>query len=679
MAEYKEEGKKTNWVEWRNKRIGRSGEAPQRANLKFGRIAWCQAFDRGDQYKKLDEVTGEVKDVFITRETRCIYNVCRTFNDAYAAKMWKGNPVPTTSPFSTNTEDYDEDVSVATNAAVEYWWKTVVNGPIKGNGTTRTAAVGGIGWAKILYNKNQKSGLYDGEVIWDRVNPLHAYPNADATCDEEIREFDHHFPKEKSVAEEEFAEQMKKLGITELQSQSKNDAHPDIAETSKKISSLQSDEVKETVIIDDIWITACKKYPKHWVAETDEFGMPAVDDQGNPKGEWRGGRHVIMVGDDVLVDEECSEPECDSVPFFSFAVNKSDDDLIGIGVTYPIIPIQRDMNKLNSIVAENADTMGHLKWVIKEGSVTNPSAFDNMSGEVISYSGDTAPKQSTASPLPVHITGRFWELMEMAKFITKIQALDLGTIPKGGSQMSTGTTNRMTESEEVMFSPEINRLKDFVGRIVRRYLFLAKKYYKEERIVTITGENKRPEAVAFKAEALQDNYNVDIKVGEGFSRSDDAQVMAITNLMQTPAFDQSGIDPRVVMEEMMKKMGLTKLKEDTFKDERQAKRYLKLILSGENAPYSEFVNPNAHIKVFTDFIKQPQYDGLDVKIRVGIDRYLKQMVNMTMGQNAPPPAAVPPGNTAPIQSQPQDMGGRPPMPNNELAASPPAPQGDLNG
>jgi hypothetical protein len=648
------EDKKTNWVEWRNERIGAGDGAPQKANLVFGRIAWCNAFDRGDQYKILNETTGTVEDVYVRRETKCLYNICQVFNDAYTAKMLKGDPIPVATPYSTNTEDFDEDLSVATNGAVEHWCKNAGKFPSFLRDTTRAAAVGGIGYAKIVYDKNRKSGIYDGEITLEKVNSLHAYPNADGTNDEEWREFIHRFPKEKSVAEEEFAEQMKSLGITELQSVSKSDAHSEQTEASKKQDFSYNAEVKGTIIQDDIWIKKCKKYPN--------------------------GKHVILIGEHTLVEED--NPEPDMLPFFAYVVNPKEGELVGRGITYPIIPIQRDMNKLNSIVQENADEMGHLKWMVHENANVLPGAFDDMAGEVVNWGGTERPFQSTASPLPVHITGRFWELMEMAKFITKIQSLDLGTIPRGGSQMNSDTTNRLSESEEVMFAPDVNRMREFVQKIIRRYLFLAKKYYKEERIITIIGENKRPEAVSFFADKLKDDYNVDIYVGQGFEQSKAGKIAAITNLMGTPAYQQSGIDSRLVIEELMRGFNLTKLREDTFKDERQAKRYLNIILAGGKPTVSKYINPNAHLKVVSDYIKQPQYDDLPLEIKAEVDNYMDFLVDMTMPapQTPPPPGANAPqgapGNENPVVPNPDiapNLGGRPPQ--NMGQAEDMAPQG----
>ncbi len=649
------EDKKTNWPEWRNERIGAGDGAPQKANLVFGRIAWCNAFDRGDQYKILDETTGQIQDVYVTRETKCLYNICQVFNDAYTAKMLKGDPIPTASPYSTNTEDFDEDLSVATNGAVEHWCKNAGKFSRFLRDTTRAAAVGGIGYAKIVYDKNRKSGIYDGEVTLEKVNSLHAYPNADGTNDEEWREFIHRFPKEKSVAEEEFADKMKELGITEFQSQAKNDANPEQSEASKKQDFSYNSEVKGTVIQDDIWIKKCKKYPN--------------------------GKHVILIGEFTLVEED--NPEPDMLPFFAYAVNPKEGELVGRGITYPIITIQRDMNKLNSIVAENAETMGHLKWLVHENSNVSPGAFDDKSGEFVSYGGERKPEQSTANPLPAHITSRFWELMEMAKFITKIQSLDLGSIPRGGSQMNSDTTNRLSESEEVMFAPDVNRMREFVQKIIRRYLYLAKKYYKEERIITIIGENKRPEAVSFFADKLKDDYNVDIYVGQGFEQSKAGKLAAITNLMQTPAYQQSGIDSRLVIEELMRGFNLTKLREDTFKSERQAKRYLNIILQGGKPTVSKYINYNAHLKVVGAFIENPVYETLSLDIKGEVDKYMDFLVDLSMGQqpqgpmNGQPNAPQGmPGNENPVVPNPDqsvDLGGRPPS--NMGQAEDMAPQG----
>ncbi len=648
MAE-KIEPKKTNWVEWVHERIGAGDGAPQKSNLVFGRIAWCNAFDRGDQFKILNETTGSVEDVYVTRETRCIYNICQVFNDAYTSKMLKGDPIPVASPYSTNTEDFDEDLSVATNGAIEHWCKNAGRFPQTLRDTTRSASVGGIGVVKIVYDKNKKSGIYDGEVLLEKVNSLHFYPNADATCDEEFREVIHRFPKEKSVAEEEFSEQMKKLGITELQPQNKSDAQIEMSQASKKQDFSYDAEVKSTVIENDIWVKKCKKYPN--------------------------GKHVIVIGNVTLVEED--NPEPDMLPFFCYAVNPKEGELVGRGITYPIIPLQRDMNKLSSIVAENADTMGHLKWLVHENADVLPGAFDDLSGEIVKYSGDREPKQSDVKSLPSHITSRFWELMEIAKFITKIQSLDLGSIPRGGSQMAKATTDRLSDSEEVMFTPDVNRMREFVQKIIRRYLYLAKKYYKEERIVTIIGENKRPEAISFFAEKLKDDYNVDIRVGQGFQQSTEGQIAAITNLMQTPAFQQAGIDPRMIIEELMKKFGLTKLREDTFKDERQAKRYLNIILKGGKPTVSKYINPMAHLKVVSDYIKQPQYDVLPLEIKAEIDKYMDFIVDISSPPPPPPTNTTgTPGNENPVVPNPdipQDLGGRPPS--NMGQAEPMAPQG----
>jgi hypothetical protein len=628
--EYKEE--KTNWAAWVEQRLANH---PYKKNLKHAKIAWCEAFYRGDQYKLLDEKTGAVRDVNITRETRCIYNVCKPFANAYVAKMLKGDPTPYATPYSTNTEEFDEDQCVAVNAAVEFWWKSVAMAPLKLRSVTNWATRGGIGFAKIYYDKNAKTGMYPGEVVWERVNPLHVFANADAQDDTEFREVIHRFPKEKSVAEEEFAEQMKALGVTELPSTPKADAASEHSELSKLIDEQSDAEVKSTVMVNDVWIRACKKYPN--------------------------GKHLIVIGPHTLVEED--NPEPDMVPFFAYRVNPLEDDLFGMGMLRPIIMIQRDMNKLNSIIQENASLMGHVKWLVPEASNLLPGALDDASGEKVLYSGDRAPTQSQAAPLPNHIVSRFWELFRMAQFITGQQDVGMGMVPYRGSQIATGVTQELKNSEDTIFAPDVAQMIEFVQKVVRRYLFLARKYYKEERIAVIIGENKRPEAKAFFAPEFADQYNVDIQVGGGFAKSNESKVGQIQSLMQSGAFDKSGIDPRLIMEETLKMVGLTKIREDSFKDERQARRNLRRIVSGEDVITSRFINPIPHIKIFTDFTKMPEYEVLPVEIQTGIDRYIDSMVAMTQGapNGQPPPVGAgengapgTPGNMPPQMPTPEE-------------------------
>jgi len=620
MAEKESGIKETDkWVNWVEEKLG---DHPTK-NFKLGKIEWCYAFYRGEQYKIWDERQGRVRDVNIPRESRSIRNICRPFSDAFTAKMLKDDPIPSASPYSTNTEEFDENQALAFSAVVEYWWKAIANGTQKLHDMVSWGAISGIGIGKVYWDKNFKSGIYTGDAVWESLNPRHIFFNADARTEAELRYVIHRFPKEKSVVEDEF-----KLKRGTLTSDDKEKSEGDRTFSTKSQDTYVSESDEDTVLVHDIWMKADKEYPK--------------------------GKHIVVAGGRTLIEED--NPEPDLLPFFIYNVRALRDDIYGQGIIYPILTIQRDMNRLNSIIMENASQMGVLKWLDPEQSNTLPSAFTNEAGEIIKYTFPYKPEQSQAAPMPQHIIGQVGELFRMAQFITGLQDVGMGMIPYRGSQTSPGVVRELKNSEDVIFAPEIQNVTDLVRRIMRRFRLLTKKYYAEDRIVQIMGENKYMEAKTYLAGNDNNNYDFDIKVGGGFSRSDEATMDEIMKLDQgNPSFfDKGGVDRRVLTEYVMRRVGMNKLREDTFKDKRQAERNLEMVINGVRPIISKYINPDAHIKVFTDYVKEPMYDVLDVGIKFSIDWYIDQCNAIKMGMMSPQkPPQMQQGQMPPPQMQPQ--------------------------
>ena len=638
-------GEKDKWVKWVDEKLG----AHPAKNPKFCKMEWAYAFYRGEQYRIYDERKGIVRDVNIPRETRSVYNICRPFVDAFVAKMLKDNPIPTVKPLSTNTEDFDENLSLAFSALVEYWWKNTARGSKKLKKTVRWGAIGGTGVDMIFWDKEMKSGIYDGDANWKSLNPRNVFFNGDAIDRDSMRWGINRFPEEKSVIEEKF-----KLKKDSLTADDKETVEGDRTNSTKSQDNYHSAEDVSTVLVHDIWIKECKEYPKKWYPEKDGSDNAVLDEDGNPKGEWRGGRHVVVAGGKTLVDEDYWGS--DELPFHVYTVGSLLDELYGQGIILPIITIQRDSNRLNSLIMENASQMGLIKWLVPEQANVLPAALTNEAGEIVTYIGGYKPEQTQATALPQHIVGRPGELFRNAQFITKIQDIGMGMIPYRGSQTSPGVIRELGNNENVMFAPEVEDLTDHVRDLMRHFRRITKHYYVEERIVQILGENKRMEAQTYLAAADNNDYDYDMLLGAGFAKSDEAVMDQVMKLGEgNPSFfDKCGVDYRTLGELVMRKVGLTKLREETFLDERQAKRNLEMVLNNVRPIISKYINPDAHIRVFTTFVKQPEYDGLEEGIKFSIDWYIDQCNAIKMGLMQP-------------QKPPQMPGGMPQQRSNSKA------------
>jgi hypothetical protein len=639
---------KDKWVTWVQEKLG---EHPYK-NFKYGKIEWCHAFYRGEQYKIWDERKGIVREVNIPRETRSVQNMCRPFVDTFTAKMLKDNPTPSAVPLSTNTEAFDENLSLAFSAMAEYWWKKIALAPRKLRKSVKWAAIGGIGIDMIYYNRKMKSGIYTGDVDWISINPRHFFLNPDATPDRNTHRWGvYAVPREKSVVEEEFG-----LAKDSLTSDDKEKTEGVRTDSTKSQDTMHSEEESSTVIVYDIWYKECAEYPRKWYAEKNEDGTSAINEDGTEKGEYRGGRHVIVAGGRTLVDEDYWGS--DELPFLLYNVKALLDDPIGQGLIYPILTIQRDRNRLNSLIMENASLMALIKWLDPEQSNTLPSAFTNEAGEIIKYNAPYKPEQTQAKPMPQYVVGRPEELFREAQFETGIQDVGLGMIPYRGSQTSPGVIRELGTSESINLSQEVEELTEHIQDIMRMYRKLSKKYYIEERIVNVLGENKRMEAKTYLAKDDNNDYDWDIKVGGGFDKSDEAIMSQITALSAgNPSFfEKAGVDFQTLGEFVMRKIGLTKLREDTYKDKKQAERNLAMVVNGIRPIISKYINPDAHIKVFTDFTKTEPWEILDDGIKFAIDWYIDQCNAIKMGMMLPQMQMAMAANQPPqppMQPQPQ--------------------------
>ncbi|MFH1739172.1 MAG: hypothetical protein ABIH23_09195, partial [bacterium] len=388
-----------------------------------------------------------------------------------------------------------------------------------------------------------------------------------------------------------------------------------------------SDE--ETVFVHDIWIKECRDYPN--------------------------GKHVIVAGDKTLVDEDNSEP--DMLPYFTFRVKPIADEIYGDGILKNILRLQRDMNRVESIVQENASLMGLSVWLVNRGAGVLKSAINNVGGGVIEWDGNIKPERDQGVPVPEQIANRWWDIFRKMQVITGLQDPGMGMIPYRGSQTSSGVIKELKLSEDVNFAPDISELTDYVKRIMRRYFYLARKYYAEPRMISIMGENRRPEIVWFTSSDIVKDPDFDIDVGSGFSQSQEARMDQMIQFAQTGIFNMiPGIDWRTVGEEILDYAGLKRIKENTYADELQARRNLQTILMGNDVPLSQYANLAAHIKVFTDYIKRPEYEFISIEQKTAVDRYIgrakqmqqmqmmQQMQQMQMMQGGPPTG---PGNQAP--------------------------------
>jgi hypothetical protein len=608
---------------------------------KHPKMQLSYSFYRGEQYKKWDEAAGMLVDVTLTRETKSMYNFCKVFGDLYPAKMLKDDPVPYGTPFPDNTESNDERVTLVSNAAFRWWWKRMGMRQ-KTFSVVKYGGIMGLGVLKTYWDKTFGKEIGDeivtddygqpiavrkifaGEVVTKVINPVRFYPDPDAVCPEEMQWAFDVAPYPISFLEATY-------GVKDLAQDDKSKLNNYRSDTTNSVDDYTTNTEEPVALLYDFWAKATPLNPN--------------------------GCHVMVAGGKILIPVEAN-PEPDILPYDLVAVSKPMDELIGGGVIYPLYTLQRDFNKSNSLIQESIRWMGNQKWFVHEDTNIEDNALNDESGEIVRWGGQVMPSIVGAQPLPQHILERPNYLMELAKFITKMQDAGMGIMGKRFSQTSGAAIDSLKSSEEISFTEDIANVDLFFANVYLRYCRLAKKYYQEERIAYIVGKDKKQEVVRFMGTDFVDNYDVNTEIGLGFAPSDKSKFDQYLQLVQTGFFEKAGIPLDFVAKEVLKIGGMNKLSEITYMDERQARRLLDTILRGGNPVFSKYSNVDLFIKIFQQFTTGAEYENalndqqrlaIDVNIekfkqiqlQLAVQKMIEEMQKMQAVQQAVPPPQPP--------------------------------------
>lgn len=149
-----------------------------------------------------------------------------------------------------------------------------------------------------------------------------------------------------------------------------------------------------------------------------------------PSGKDTGdGRHVLAVGDLVLVDEEWERLD---FPFAFFRWRKRPFGFWGMGVCEQLAGIQKEINRLLIKIQRAFARLGVTRIYVERGSKVNPAHLRSNDGDIVEYTGQRPITEAPASVNP-EIFGHLWQLVQQAYKITGVAEMTAqGSAPPPG-------------------------------------------------------------------------------------------------------------------------------------------------------------------------------------------------------------------------------------------------------
>lgn len=451
-------------------------------------------------------------------QERITFNVIKPRVMAKLAKQTKNRIKFDVIPDSNDQERIE--IAKAAGKFLDYWWEEeemdrktrdiFLNNSVKGwcalkvyfdpmAGQDITPKEGDVG------HEEGMAPIYTGEVKARVCDPLTLYVDPSATTDDEIRWIIERKPRDvdyikdmygKEVTSDENVEYIQAYGIG---------ASATGIGTNNKQRKMQN-----MAMVDEMWVAPCKQYPN--------------------------GLKITVAGNTLLDIDQNAGP----IPFFIFG-----DIPIPGSVKYDafirdMLPVQRQINILRTMMATHAKRMGNSIWALPYGSDVDEDELTNEISTVIHYNPQGGVPQRVGPPdLPsfydrlIEYATRDIDDMSGAREITQ------GRLPAGLDTL--GGLELMVEQENEKLAVSAQNYERGMKKALKRVLELMKKHYTEERLARILGANNDIELIAFTGSDLSGGEDINIIQGSSLPEMKAAQQDRIMTMWSAGAIvDDNG-------------------------------------------------------------------------------------------------------------------------------------------
>lgn len=230
-----------------------------------------------------------------------------------------------------------------------------------------------------------------------------------------------------------------------------------------------------------------------------------------------------------------------------------------------LIPLQKEYNKKRSQAVEIQNMMGKPKLIYQNGSL-NPKKISSEPGQSIGYTaGYEKPEVIPGAEVPVSFVQELERLQQEFDDVSGQHEISRGQTSL--SSLTSGTAIAyLQEQDDAKLNYQVASIECAMELLGKHYLELAARYWKDDRLIRVTGANNAFEALHWKKGVLKGNTDVRVQTGSALPFSKAARTALLTEMMQN-----GFVDPVSGMERL-DMGGLDKILDDALIDKKQAQR-----------------------------------------------------------------------------------------------------------
>jgi len=376
-----------------------------------------------------------------------------------------------------------------------------------------------------------------------------------------------------------------------------------------------------------------------------------------PTDKFSKGKYLVVANGHLLYDgalEACLDGK---LPYEHVPYRKIPGEMWGIGPMPAAIPVQKRINAIDSNVVLNRKTMLNPQWTVPQGS--GVTFIDGRPGLLIRYNphntGGAKPMKEPGVGLPADIYRERDQAQSDLEEIFGTAEVLTGQAPAG---VEAGVAlNLLQEQAYRRFGPLMKRWQGSLGRHEQRKLLVARKKWKDYRLVRVLGDNQEMEAYHYRGADIGNTVDVVVEVERGILHSESARQQK--TIM---AADKGWLgDPRQpqVRAKLLEVLGVEGFETEYRLDAKKAIRILNRMKDGTPVPPPlPFDIHPIHFQVLADFTKTSEFEALPPPVQMAIVQRAMghQQAMQQQAQQAMMAAQAAKGSTEAVSNQVAESG-----------------------
>ncbi len=592
----------------------RSFQTKDRSN-KIGDLV--EAFYYSEHGQDLDPETLMLVDTDDEAGETVAINEMRHTIDLWIAQLTGQTPIPMVAPYPDDDELVNEGDALVMNGIITRVWDKD-NLLSKIEDAVLEQKLRCIGIMEVYFDKSKgktllgleesaeygfEEAIKEGEVVSKIIDTRKFYPDPTAKSVESMRYYVVKEHRSTTFVEREFS-----LPVGCLDPYKGQEKYTDSADA--RHSRRQTDTFSEVHGIDLYEVVAFTRDGKHLGDKT--IRMCMTD------------KHILhyeMIDrDEIHLHIYTGKTNVRSVGMFYY------------NPSHELVKLQRKVNKSETVIIENIEMAGHVKYQGEENSLKNTSGIIDDVQFLEIKEGAKPISTLAATPLPHHLTSHPQRIINHMRNIKGISAVSASQIGPRGAGMSASLGTQLTSAESVYHARELRVLERFIVGIIRSYFYLMRKHYNEERVLNIVGGDMSRETVRFVGTELTRDFEVEVSVGVALnnnpaeSRTELRELLfanRITMEQYQSARDNYGhLDTYQAKSQIRHwrkaKRNVAYIESDTTTEDDIAN-----LFEDPNELISPFEDAKSHLELLKSYIATAKYETLEKFRRVAIIAYAK--------------------------------------------------------